>query len=638
MEKYLAKEDFLKTCILTNLQGHPDGRYLYYIVSTLDKNHNRYLRNLWQYDTQDKKSEPVHLDFEPKGYTFRDGYVFLWHYEEASTLFHAYDPASGKVESVCKIPFVAKTAGCGKKLYFTAQIKKDEAFEGVLSSETGPFYTEGSGVLGRSVTALFETEYNGKSIRVLTDLEMDLNLVDFDFESGRIVFTAFRSTAQKPVASCVYTYDILTDGLRKFTDSEFRIDGLKSMTNETALFCGVDLEHQNRNDNQQIYRVDTGTGQVSRLGDRIDLSNERPGVVTDSAFIEGSCEIRHGGAYHHLRVGEDRQYICTQALDGTRVQLDTGLKAIMDFEIHEDKRFLLGMKDQKLLELYEYKDGDLVRLTSHNSWLDAYTLSIPKPLTFTHGGIELMGWIYPPAGRGQNQEKTPRPGVLMVHGGPKMIYTDIFSFDVQLLCAKGYYVFYANPMGSDGRGDAFADIRGRFAALPFDQLMAFTDEVLRAEPEIDADAMGVTGGSYGGFMTNYIVTQTDRFKAAVSERGISNMLTALSSSDIGYKYAVEYAGGKASWERPEVFLEMSPIMQVSRVKTPTLFNHGHADYRCHYTESLNMYSAMVQCGVKSRLCLYEGENHGLATRGRPMAKLKRYQEMTGWFERYLKRG
>jgi dipeptidyl aminopeptidase/acylaminoacyl peptidase len=219
-----------------------------------------------------------------------------------------------------------------------------------------------------------------------------------------------------------------------------------------------------------------------------------------------------------------------------------------------------------------------------------------------------------------------------------MVYSDVFAFDIQLLCAKGHYVLCANPMGSDGRGDAFADIRGQFCEVPYEQLMAFVDEVLDTFTEIDENALGVTGGSYGGYMTNHIITRTDRFRAAVSERGISNMLSALTASDIGFAYVAEYAGQTDLWSRPQVLLDMSPVLSAGAVKTPTLFNHGKEDFRCHYTESLNMYSALVQQGVPARLCLYEGENHSLVTRGRPKAKLTRYQELTRWFDRYLKRG
>jgi dipeptidyl aminopeptidase/acylaminoacyl peptidase len=483
------------------------------------------------------------------------------------------------------------------------------------------------------VNALFEADYTGKQVRVLTGLDMDLNLIDFDFHRQRIVFTAFKSERQKPVTSCVYTYDVLTDVLLKFTKSEYRIDGLKSMGEACVYFTGVDLRYANRNDNQQVYRIQLLSGEIDQVGPHLDMSNENPAIVTDSMFAEGSTEKHYKNTYYHLRVAEDRQVICLQE-DGGRRCIDTGLKSITSFDVLEDAFYLIGMKDQKLLELYKYKEKDLIQLTDHNAWLDTYTLSRPRRMCVQTDQGEIRGWVYPPL----NVQSESAPAVLMIHGGPKMVYSDVFAFDIQLLCAKGHYVLCANPMGSDGRGDAFADIRGQFCEVPYEQLMAFVDEVLDTFTEIDENALGVTGGSYGGYMTNHIITRTDRFRAAVSERGISNMLSALTASDIGFAYVAEYAGQTDLWSRPQVLLDMSPVLSAGAVKTPTLFNHGKEDFRCHYTESLNMYSALVQQGVPARLCLYEGENHSLVTRGRPKAKLTRYQELTRWFDRYLKRG
>jgi dipeptidyl aminopeptidase/acylaminoacyl peptidase len=220
-----------------------------------------------------------------------------------------------------------------------------------------------------------------------------------------------------------------------------------------------------------------------------------------------------------------------------------------------------------------------------------------------------------------------------------MVYTAAYSHDIQLLCARGYYVFCANPMGSDGRGNRFQNIRGTFSDLPFRQLMAFTDRVLQTYPEIDPARLGVTGGSYGGYMTNTIVTRTDRFAAAVSERSISNLFTFFSTSDIGLHFASEYISDVSSARNdvPQLLRggKDSPIHDARNVVTPTLFIHGRNDRRCHYTESLNMYSLLQYHGVESKFCLFEEENHGLAVKGRPQSRLRRFKELLSWFDRFL---
>ena len=640
MNRTIKLDDFLKNHILTNLKIHPNGKFGLYFDNTLDLEGNRYERQVFFIDLDSFESRPLELEVTPDDYYFHGDFVLMKVSSGDKTHFYSYHVAEDKQVLVCEIPFAVKQVGCGDKLYFTASIQNDVASEGTLCSSTSPFYLEGAGVLGQKITALFEADYSGKTIRVITNLDMDLNLLDFDFENNRIAFTAFEVSQQKPIGSKVYTYDVVSEQLQMFTQAEFRIDGLKSMDKDTVFFGGIDLKKYKRNDNQQIHKIDVKTGELVRHGEFIDLSNERPGLVTDSLFTKGGADQRFGNAYYHLRVCEDRQTLCSIDLFGRITFIETGMKMISNFWVMEDQIILLGLKDQDLSELYCFKNDKLTKITNHNAWTKDYKLTKPQALSVDVDGVRVKGWVCPPTGLDQDHEQDEkRPAILLIHGGPKMVYSDIFVFDVQYLCSQGYYVMYANPMGSDGRGDAFAQIRGRFADLPYNQLMSFVDKALESYPGIDADRLGVTGGSYGGYMTNHIITQTGRFKAAVSERCVSSLLTSLTSSDIGYKYAVEYSGcGKSPFSNLEAFIKASPIMNVQHVKTPTLFNHGKDDFRCHYTESLNMYSALCQLGVASRLCLYEGENHGLVTAGKPKSKKKRYEELSSWFDKYLKRG
>lgn len=639
MTQTVSLDDFLQNHILTNLKVHPNGKFGLYFDNTLDIEVNRYVRKVMLIDLETFESNVLELDILPDDYYFHGNFVLMKVNLEDKTEFYSYHVCEGRQSKICDIPFVAEVVGCGEKLYFTAPIKNDDPSHGILCSSSSPFYIEGRGVVGHTITGLFESDFSGREIRVITDLDMDINLVDFDFDNNRIVFTAFEVLQQRPVASKVYTYDTRTEQLQMFTEAQFRIDAVKSMSKGTVFFAGIDLTKYNRNDNQQLHKIDLGTGEVVRHGSFIDMSNERPGVVTDCVFSKGAAEQRHGNAYYHLRVSEDRQLLSSVDLEGQVNHIDTGMKTISNFHVMENKVILLGLKDQNLSELYCYSQGELKRITQHNKWLSNYKVSKPERVTVEVDGVNVNGWVCPPVGNERTHKPEGNPGILMIHGGPKMIYSDVFSFEMQMLCARGYYVMYANPMGSDGRGDAYADIRGTFAELPHKQLMSFVDRVIEMYPGLDPERLGVTGGSYGGYMTNHIITKTDRFQAAVSERGISSMLTALSSSDIGYKFAVEYvACGSSPWENAESFVEISPIMNVQHVKTPTLFNHGKDDFRCHYTESLNMYSALCQIGVPARLCLYEGENHGLVTKGKPKSKRKRYEELSSWFDKYLKRG
>ena len=636
MLQNIDHDDFLKNHVLTNLKTHPNGGFSLYSDNTLDYDENLYHKKIFLLNLESLKSYELDLGIKADDYYFCEDQIIFKVVTERQTLLYSYDVTLEVLVKICELPFAVIDAGFSDCIYFTAYIENDDVLNGILSSEKAPFFQEGKGFVGKKIKSLFMSDYKGKEIRILTHLDMDIDRIDFDCMNHRIVLTAFENEVTKPVTSNVFVYDTLKDELHMLTKASYRIDGIKSLDSSTILMTAVDLLEDNRNDNQQVYALNMFTNMIHRIGEFVDRSNERPAIATDAIFFSGSVEQIYDGKYYHLRLDEHRQVLNAIDLAGQMTLIDTGLTMVSNFCVLEDKIILLGLKDQHLSELYSFSGGALTQITHHNDWLQAFEISKPDPMTVFVEDVDIKGWVFPPSIPDANMCS---PGILMIHGGPKMAYADVFSFDVQVLCARGYYVFYANPMGSDGRGNSYADIRTSFAELPYKQLMAFTNEVLKKYPGIDPERLGVTGGSYGGYMTNYIITKTDRFKAAISERGISNMVTMLTSSDIGYAFAPEYVTNKQNpWLNLDKYIALSPIMAAKEISTPTLFNHGLDDYRCHYTESLNMHSALCQLGIPSRLCLYEGENHSLVVGGKPKSKYRRFIENVSWYDKYLKRG
>ena len=163
--------------------------------------------------------------------------------------------------------------------------------------------------------------------------------------------------------------------------------------------------------------------------------------------------------------------------------------------------------------------------------------------------------------------------------------------------------------------------------------MDFTDAALARYPQIDPKRLAVTGGSYGGFMTNWIIGHTDRFACAVSQRSISNWLSFYGVSDIGYRFATDQCGGDL-FHTPETLWAHSPLRYAQHVKTPTLFIHSDEDYRCPMAEGMQMYTALVDRGIPARLCYFRGENHELSRSGKPKHRIRRLQEITDWIESY----
>ncbi len=253
----------------------------------------------------------------------------------------------------------------------------------------------------------------------------------------------------------------------------------------------------------------------------------------------------------------------------------------------------------------------------------------PDPLNLTAGDHEVHGFILKPM---DFEAGKKYPVIFDIHGGPKTVYGPVFYHEMQYWASRGYFVIFCNPTGSDGRG-AFMDIRGKYGTVDFDDLMAFCDAALAKYPEMDADNLFETGGSYGGFMTNWIIGHTDRFRACASQRSISNWTSFYGVSDIGPDFSEDQCGSTI-WPDVEKFWWHSPMKYADKVKTPTLFLHSLEDYRCPVDQGYQMYSALVAHGVESRLVLFRGENHELSRSGKPKHRIRRLNEITGWFEQH----
>ena len=305
--------------------------------------------------------------------------------------------------------------------------------------------------------------------------------------------------------------------------------------------------------------------------------------------------------------------------------------SVDDLTFADGRLFVLALKDMKLQELYEV--GEEVRqLTFLNEEVlkDRY---VAKPERFTvFNQDEIVGWALKP----YDFDGTKKyPCILDIHGGPKTAYGEVFYHEMQLWASEGYFVIFCNPHCSDGRGNAFADYVDHYGATDFFDIMKFVDKALELYPQIDPERVGVTGGSYGGYMTNWIITQTDRFKCAASQRSISNRHADFFYSD--YAFDCTYENGIPLDEKAlKLFWDRSPIKFWDKAKTPTLFIHSTEDYRCPFPEALQLFTALKINGVETRLCGFKGENHELSRSGKPAHRIRRLKEITGWMDKFLK--
>ena len=206
---------------------------------------------------------------------------------------------------------------------------------------------------------------------------------------------------------------------------------------------------------------------------------------------------------------------------------------------------------------------------------------------------------------------------------------------MQYWASEGYFVFFCNPRGSDGRGNEFADLRGKYGTVDYSDLMEFADNVLEKYPQIDQKKVCETGGSYGGFMTNWIIGHTDRFAAAVSQRSISHWISKCLTTDIGYYHNMD-AMQSTPWTDFDKMWGFSPLKYADKCTTPTLFIHSGEDYRCWQSEGIQMFTALKYHGCEARLCYFKGENHELSRSGKPKHRIRRLKEITEWFDAHVK--
>ena len=248
-------------------------------------------------------------------------------------------------------------------------------------------------------------------------------------------------------------------------------------------------------------------------------------------------------------------------------------------------------------------------------------------------GNDLQGWILKPPDFNPTQTY---PVILEIHGGPLAQYGYAFMHEFYFLAAQGYVVVYTNPRGGQGYGAEHARaIYNNWGSADFADVMAWADYV-ESLPYVDQTRMGVTGGSYGGYMTNWIISHTNRFKAAVTQRSVSNFVSMLGSSDLNARFQALFGAEAPPWEDVDTYWRQSPLKYFANVKTPTLVIHSEQDLRCDIEQGEQVYVALKMLGVETELVRFPGESHGLSRGGRTDRRIVRLNHILRWFDKHLK--
>ncbi len=369
--------------------------------------------------------------------------------------------------------------------------------------------------------------------------------------------------------------------------------------------------------NTALYVMPAGGGDATALSDvegmdlgssgRIELRGPDSALLLNDA--RGTTELLQFGATgdHKLLVHGDR------VVTGAAVRGGSLVLSFSDASTAGDVAVLEG--------------GELRLLTDFSADLRRNADIIePRALTFPSAdGYPVHGWLLKPAGKG------PHPVLLNIHGGPFAQFTGALFDESQIYAGAGYAVLMCNPRGSAGYGQAHGRaIKEKMGTLDMQDVLAFLDGALGKFDELDAGALGIMGGSYGGYLTAWTISHDHRFKAAIVERGFLDPVSFTGSSDIGWFFGAEYTGPSA-----EQMQAQSPMARVEHVRTPALVIHSEDDLRCPVEQGQRYFTALKQHGVDAAFLVFPGENHELSRSGTPHHRKQRFDEILRWWARHL---
>jgi dipeptidyl aminopeptidase/acylaminoacyl peptidase len=498
-----------------------------------------------------------------------------------------------------------------------------------------PFWSNGRGDVSGKRTHLFY--YDQGQIRALSDTFETVGGLTLSPDKQTLLYTSntFRGKAPRGNQLVQMAVKDLTPKNITPLKETASYGGITFLANdEILLSINTSI---NEIGNSSFYRLNLQTGKANLLygGDPYGAGNS---IGSDVKMGNASSGVKFDkqGFYYLTTVADHAPLIRVDFKDASVSFINKGKESILEYAPYKEGFLTIAMVGNQATEIYylDKKQGSLTPLSHVNDRLTAeFDLITPQPVSFRNeNGVEIIGYAIPPANYEQGKKY---PAILDIHGGPKTAFGVGLFHEMQYWANQGYAVIFTNPTGSDGGGNAFANIKGRYGETDYRDLMKFTDVALETFPFLDAERIGVTGGSYGGFMTNWIIGHTDRFRAAASQRSIASWISFSNTTDIGYTFIQSQIGGDA-WTNHDGLWAQSPLKYADRVKTPTLFIHSEEDYRCWWSEGIQMFYALKYFDIPSRIVIFKGENHELSRSGRPQNRIKRLKEITDWMDTYLR--
>ena len=629
--------DILTYDFYSSLEISNDEKYLAFLKTNADLDENKYNSYLYLFDIENNEKYKVSDNKNIGIFIFDedDNLIYKEKSDDKFDYFYKKDRSMGAGSLEFKIDKNVSYIKDLKNGYYLikasdklSEDEKKKQKENSFYKEVTklPFWFNGIGYIDNQKQSLYLYKKEDKSLQKIRGFENEsLNAFAMNKNANKLALVLGKNDNKvSRLRDDLIILDLENKEEKIIIENEFSYYDLFFNDKDEIIFVASDMKKGGINEDAFIYKGNL-SGEYKKISPD-DFDKSFGNSIGSDARHEAYRTFFYKNNKFYFVVTEKEESKLYSLDENENIKLEIS-GCVEDFAIANDNIYYFAMTENRISHLKEKKNDKILLDNKINS-----SLGKIEEFFYESNGDKIRGFVLLPVDFDKNKKY---PTLLSIHGGPKTEFSNIFHHEHQVFANDGYIIIYTNPHGSSGNGVKYSDIRGKYGTIDYEDLMNFTELAIKKYPQIDENNMGVYGGSYGGFMTNWIVSHTNRFKAANSQRSISNWTSFYGVSDIGYYFAPDQTGANP-WDNLEKMWEQSPIKHAKNVKTPTMFIHSDEDYRCPLEQGLQMYTRIKENGVDTKIYIFHGENHELSRSGKPKARIKRLEKIKEWFDGYLK--